>query len=645
MSSTILSGDFTVYYTTDSARKQLRWTGTTGTYSINQLYSALQDLFDEEPQLNDGASMSAQTPTEYTIGAIDPSDVTAWFIDDESTKHLTGGAIETKGWTRVVGTNAGIVRVECQSNASIVIGDIGLAIDNGGPGSTGVLLDVVGSGADTVLWIRPTDETSTHNWTATGATITVNGHTAVSEASSPTSSGENLWSNIFSVGTIAPNSRLYVTREDIPLTNWWPEGHFDILVLVQEADVVKDSGDLSVFIRQFTKLFDQFFTNVADGGRTVIPLATSTDINNTSGYRNFVGSSGNGTFDAKNAIYTGTSWATATAKGLLTLVGGNVSAPNLTYYLIGDTVTDVSGTVYEYDFITDPRTTNCVVGSQSTVGPGLSSNISISFAGPYYDDVDDEGNNESYSILINVDLNPLTTLFERLKYVTRGGETTITFLGIQGEEYIGIDTRVDFTTESVGGITNGNLVTQANSGATGTVVNYNVANLYMTLTDTSGTFDTSNSISDVTGTVTGPMTIESVTPVKTTPFGTLAGGTFFGARGVLLANVAGSDTNKYEVIADDGVTYKKPISVSYELTNLIAGTEVRLFRQSDNAELAGTDNSGTSFSYNYTYAGDVPIYVVILHISYIYQRFATTLTDTSTSVPIQYGTDRVYNNP
>lgn len=46
MSDVVLGGNFTVFYTTDNNRKQIKWTGSaSGTNTVNQLYSALQDLF------------------------------------------------------------------------------------------------------------------------------------------------------------------------------------------------------------------------------------------------------------------------------------------------------------------------------------------------------------------------------------------------------------------------------------------------------------------------------------------------------------------------------------------------------------------------------------------------------------------------
>jgi hypothetical protein len=61
------------------------------TNSTNELYSALQDRFDEPDMMDQLTPMSAQTPTEYTM-------TNGWFIDSRSTEFLYGGAIQSSGW-------------------------------------------------------------------------------------------------------------------------------------------------------------------------------------------------------------------------------------------------------------------------------------------------------------------------------------------------------------------------------------------------------------------------------------------------------------------------------------------------------------------------------------------------------------------
>jgi hypothetical protein len=230
MADTILAGDFTVYYSAENRRKQIMWTGSaTGTRTVNQLYSALQDLFDELTQMDDGVPMSAQTPTEYTIGIIDAGDKDPWFIDRSTVEHLTGGALKTASWDRATNTNTGILKIVC-NNTSIVSGDIGFDITIGS--NTGTLLDVKGTGAGSILWVRPDDNTVTNDFDDAG-TLTCNAHTAT--WTSTASAGESLWANIYTLGTIESNTHLYISQNGANLTaykdttDWWGDGHIDIL--------------------------------------------------------------------------------------------------------------------------------------------------------------------------------------------------------------------------------------------------------------------------------------------------------------------------------------------------------------------------------------------------------------------------------
>ena len=184
MSISILSGDVTVYFDNDTGGdKQFRWTGstaTTATHTVNELYTALQDLFDNNSAgvgtyMNYGTPMSADTPRVYNLGRLENNDETPWFIDYELTTHLTGGSIQTIGWTRNA-TFRGIVRVTVSSN-TILSSDVGSSITHS-DGDTGVLLAV----EDGVLWIRPASTASTNNFDSTSGTLTCNTRTATQTA-------------------------------------------------------------------------------------------------------------------------------------------------------------------------------------------------------------------------------------------------------------------------------------------------------------------------------------------------------------------------------------------------------------------------------------------------------------------------------
>ena len=320
MADTILSGDFTVYYPADNSRKQIKWTGAGATvYSVNALYSALGDLFDELANFDDGAPMSAQTPTEYTIGAIEASDIVPWFIDDETTQHLKGGALQTKLWTRITGVQPGIVKVKCSANASIVYGDIGSTITMGT--STGTLLDLQGSGANTVLYIRPANALAANDFAQASTAIACNGHAATSAAGTCVFTGESLWANIYSLGSIStdkggnPISDLYIYKNGAKVTalslgasayQWWNTGHIDILMKVKEPGAVVFAADATIAGLTGVTLTAGNTTKLRVGQPVFGPLvAAGTTIQAITGLRTFTLSQ-NATNGAATTIYANT---------------------------------------------------------------------------------------------------------------------------------------------------------------------------------------------------------------------------------------------------------------------------------------------------------------------------------------------------
>lgn len=90
-----------------------------------------------------------------------------------------------------------------------------------------------------------------------------------------------------------------------------------------------------------------------------------------------------------------------------------------------------------------------------------------------------------------------------------------------------------------------------------------------------------------------------------------------------------------------------PVTATLSLTGLKANSEVRVFRTSDDAELAGIENSGTSFTYNYEWTGtDTNAYIVIHHLDYLPIRYeGQILGQNGLTLPIQQQTDRQYLNP
>lgn len=88
------------------------------------------------------------------------------------------------------------------------------------------------------------------------------------------------------------------------------------------------------------------------------------------------------------------------------------------------------------------------------------------------------------------------------------------------------------------------------------------------------------------------------------------------------------------------------VAASLELTGLKTDTEIRIYRTSDDVELAGIEDSGTSFTYDYTWTADVSVYIVIHALGYLPIRYeGVTLGSSGLSIPVQQQLDRQYLNP
>jgi hypothetical protein len=113
---------------------------------------------------------------------------------------------------------------------------------------------------------------------------------------------------------------------------------------------------------------------------------------------------------------------------------------------------------------------------------------------------------------------------------------------------------------------------------------------------------------------------------------------------VEINNLGTSNANTHKETGGGSTTIVT--AVFLRLTELIANSEVRIYRTSDGAALAGIENSGVTFQYNYVFPGaDFAVYAHILHMDYLFNRLDITLTNDDQIIPVQYSTDRVYSNP
>jgi hypothetical protein len=569
-----IADDFTIDY----VNQRVYHSSGTSIYTLNQLYTYFTLTFDDDLQMDDLPPMSAQTPTAFTVE-------NGWYMDPVSLQFLNGGSLATLGWSSTTYDNGIRVFTFGATYTSAIASDIGKPVvyTGGTPTDAGTLLYY-----DNTLkkwWVRTVDTGDTFANTATAIVITGGTGTGILSAASTT--GENTWANVFTLGTLATNTQIYLYQAKAQIAPWWAVnpatataglGHIDVLVLVKEAGTLIDYGYVTIFVRQYSKLYDHYTADLSAGARTPIPLATFDDANNLSGYWQFTGSGGSGTFVVGEIIQI----ADRSMQGIVTAVGGTTVAPVLTYYLFRYPLTNfTNGTA----IVGVTSAAACTAGTPSSIGPASLAGVTATF-GATNQDLNNGNGSRPYSVVINCNNTSLSTVYEYLKYLTRYGNSDA-LNGHNGEMYTGIgDIRVAYDAQSVNFV-EGEAIHGATSLATGYIVSDHDAGVtgYLVLRDVTGTFVDNEELR--TGLVAGGTLravanilggAETISPSKQSPFGTFAGGKFFGARGVWLSNVPTADANNYQLIDTLNATQIPPMSITLTVNGILNGDQVAVFQ-------------------------------------------------------------------
>lgn len=512
-----IATDFTV----NTTRKTIRHTTGSTIYTINDLYTWLMDYFDDTGLMDDTVPMTAQTPSEYTL-------VNGWFIDDVSIQYLKSGAIQTSGWTHPTNTT-GIRIITLSTITGVDDTDLGAAVAGQTTGDTGILLAY--NTALKKLWVRT--DGADDDFNNSSENINVNGSLAGAIAGSAAVTGETVYSNIFTLGTLVSGTTLDVYQNDSQITPWWSSEHIDVLVKVKEANVEIDSGNLTILARKYSTLYDHYVID-ASTGRNPVPLAAFNDTNNQT----------------------------------------------------------AEGTVSGY------------------------SDIIVTF-GATSQDMGNGSGSRPYDVSINCSGRSLSQVYEYLKYITRTGSST-TLNGVNGEYYQAVgDIRLNYTGESSGPFVQGSSVSSS-GGGTGYIVSLidNGTTGTLVVRNVHGTFVDTNTLTSGTTTATVNGTPETINQSKQSAFGTFAGGKFFGARGVWIYNMLGSDGNNYSLTDSTGTTQNPPSTISITVSSVASGDRVSVFRTTGDNEIidksvytshasANSSGSGT-FTVTSTITADTP---------------------------------------
>jgi len=649
-----IQDDWSIDYT----NKRVYHSSGTTVYTVRQLYSFLQDTFDELVQMDDPVPMSAQTPTEFTM-------INGWFIDDESVKYLNGGAIATSGYLNEIQ----VLELDASGYVNCVAGDIGKQVQDDTV-EVGALLAYDNDARK--WWIRTGSGTAI----ADGSAMIITSGTGAGDAYGDSVDGEDLFANVYTLGTIesAPYPQVYIFQDGVALLEWsdltnWDRGHIDVLIKVKEAGTEIAEAVITVFARQQGDLFDHFEIDLTNGGRNAVPLSTAKDLNNTKPDYYIFYDNGNGTDFQANEIITddGGDWSAevvseiewAAGIGVLGIRGlkGTISDGDdftgATSGATGDvngSGTGVLGTAYmHYDgWSSDFATGEVVTGGDSgakrrilgiyedvsdTSGYLLmdtNTGITGSNRSPYYKDFDDDENITSSSGDADVDgstynaisgFDDVTIAFVNGTATYTGGSGTftlgerVTYSG--GEAIVLYDSGSALT---LGNVTNTSLntktITGDISGATRPMtqdlqsahtMNKNFQQQssypYDVIVECGSIYNAGRSINDVYEyfkfvteedstfamytVVSGTITIldgeeyekayDGYTLVKQAPFGSFAGGVYFGAQGVWVEGMASADAQSFQLIDSNGDTQSPPVSATMAVTGLVSGDRVTVF--------------------------------------------------------------------
>lgn len=604
-------------------------------YTVNELYSYLQDTFDEPGYMQYSIPMSAQTPTQYTL-------VNGWFIDDVTMKVLYGGSIQTSGWTKSGSTGITQLRWEDASSDPPGAGDIGVTLTGGSSSATGVLLAV--DVDRQVAWVRNTNANQfqdNENVTGTGVDLDT-------ETNNGFQTGETVWANLFSVGSKSATTEIYIGQEDDymggrayhgadaeakmrrkieKIDEWWDVDvdfatgspnllggvdHFDVLIKVQEAGVLVDAGRLFVGARQFGTVYSHFELTATKAGNFVVPFAsTGADINSAEGPYEADFSSNTGTIAIGDIIENDTG-TTPVGRLRAIITGGtdlDQATGNIEYYLIGENepLTTTDRTLKQWSNGDNARVRGGSptfdinsVPAEVTNGPAQDQGVTITFGNAQYD-INEDSADEEYACVIDCNNKPLQDVYQYGQFLTcRGNQdgttpntqdtllpTAVVGVNESGEFYRAVsDITVPWNSKTGTPPAEGVFVTNANSSwtASGVVValsNPSGASGQLTLTQVKGTWADTNSVAEVGDHGSNEVKINgtpsSITDNTGAPFGTFAGGRWFVARGVVLINIPATDANNWETISLAGVRIAPPTQRTITFAGLTANDRAALF--------------------------------------------------------------------
>lgn len=587
MSDTILSGDVTIHWFAEDRQGRIEWTGSgTGTRTMNELYSAFLKKMSQLQLMSEGTPMRAVTDAVYQIGMFDAGAKDPWFVDRETMEHFTGTiglpmSLSSVGWQRVTDTNTGIIKIELGTIGALDQNDIGDTCTHTS-GDTGTILDINQTTLE--VYIRPTDDTSSNDWDTASGTFDADtsNNTSGTVSVAAVSAGESIWAGVESIANQRASTRPIVYQDGVEIIaykgsdKWWFDGHINTNFFVQDLGTLIDEGYVTVISGKYDDTFNFWILNLSNGKPAPAPLGTGQEpragegpYTNYDGYQQFItdAESGGG-WSVSDIGEVFQEVSNVDNQAIMTSISGTGPDYTVQYFLIGSLENFGASDVLEDTGQT--KTMTMTASTPTDAGPAALAGLSITYTSDSSLDINEDGTNEYFSVVIDCNSNLLADVFEWLKYTKRRGNTgTGDSDGQEAESYIGVDYVIEYTGTIGGGASEGDVVTQLNTLATGTIVAIHTTPKIVILRSSRGTFEVGTDDLEVTSGngLTDPTVVTPITPVASCPWGTMPGAVFTGAQGVALTNVHANDANNYTLTDDEFNSIKVPTKVPISLSD------------------------------------------------------------------------------
>ena len=619
-----VSDDWTVNFTL----RRFEHSSGSDQNDVIDFYDWAQSQIATEGGINDIQCVEPQTPWAIKI-------TRGWYIKDGDTQYLKGGSITTYGWD-ATSFNYGIRKLTFVGDPGTVIGDLGREVGyvGGTPADTGTLLDY--DNTNKIWWVRVDDTGDTFANTGTAINLDDGGGTGTGTLSQASETGESVWSNAQNqTSLLVDTPDVYMYQNELKITSWWAAGDMDVLIRVKENGTLVDTGDITLYCREYGYKYYHWLKNIANvGSENLFTLTNPVDTyNETAQGVMLYDNEASGPFVADEVVTGGTSGATATVKsvtdwgteGALFLLnvdgtfsdneeitGGTSSA---TGDVNGSASGCVGGFLIPYDTesgfpFTLGETLTGDANSYTSTLLGIQDNGSDGYiivsepTGVYVDDETLSGGTSSASVDVN-------------------GAVIETAMG-----YTDIDLTFGETSQDIGD-GDGNQTYHLIIDCAGrTFLELHQYLKYITMEGS--TFDCDGTPGQEYISLNA-----SYTENKESPFGPYQGGKYYGAQGVWVTNYDADEANKRVLIDSAGVERIPPLSVPLKLTGGVDAAWACIYIETVQGSLdvdkdlyaaaAGNDSGDPDIVVKAAIDTDVPSsgFVRILDDRYAYSSYAS----------------------